>query len=61
MISISVTDVRRYMFNMVKSVQNGDVVTISSKDGNAIPISENEWNGIKEMLYLLPFPVCSSL
>jgi prevent-host-death family protein len=56
MISLSVTDARREIFNIVKAVQNSDAVTITSKDGNAVLISEDEWNGIKETLYLLSIP-----
>ncbi|MDR1404947.1 MAG: type II toxin-antitoxin system prevent-host-death family antitoxin [Candidatus Methanoplasma sp.] len=56
MISLSVTDARRDIFNIVKAVQNSDAVTITSKDGNAVLISENEWNGIKETLYILSMP-----
>jgi len=51
-----VTDARRDIFNLVKRVQNGDAVTIISKDGNAVLVSEDEWNGIKETLYLLSIP-----
>jgi len=54
--SLSVTDARRDIFNIVKAVQNGDTVTITSKDGNAILISEDEWDGINETLYLLSIP-----
>jgi len=56
MISLSVTDARRDIFNIVKAVQNSDAVTITSKDGNAVLVSEEEWNGIKETLYLLSIP-----
>jgi len=56
MISLSVTDARRDIFNIVKAVQNGDAVSITSKDGNVVLVSEDEWNGIKETLYLLSIP-----
>ena len=56
MITLSVTDVRCDLINIVKAVQGGNAVTIESKDGNAILISEDEWNGIKETLYLLSIP-----
>jgi len=56
MMSLSVTDARRDIFNIIKAVQNSDAVTITSKDGNAVLISEDEWNGIKETLYLLSIP-----
>ena len=56
MMSISVTDARRDIFNIVKAVQNGDAVTITSKDGNAVMVSESEWNGIKETLYIMSIP-----
>ena len=54
--SLSVTDARRDIFNIIKTVQNSDAVTITSKDGNAVLVSEDEWNGIKETLYLLSIP-----
>ncbi|MCL2712560.1 MAG: type II toxin-antitoxin system Phd/YefM family antitoxin [Methanomassiliicoccaceae archaeon] len=56
MMSLSVTDARRDIFNIMRTVQNSDAVTITSKDGNAVLVSENEWNGIKETLYLLSIP-----
>ena len=56
MMSMNVTDARRDIFNIVKAVQNSDAVTITSKDGNAVLVSEDEWNGIKETLYLLSIP-----
>ncbi|MCL2149253.1 MAG: type II toxin-antitoxin system Phd/YefM family antitoxin [Methanomassiliicoccaceae archaeon] len=56
MMSLSVTDARRDIFNIIKAVQNSDAVTITSKDGNAVLVSEEEWNGIKETLYLLSIP-----
>jgi len=56
MMSLSVTDARRDIFNIIKAVQNSDAVTITSKDGNAVIVSEDEWNGIKETLYLLSIP-----
>ena len=56
MISVSVTDARRDLFNMIKDVQNSDAVTITSEDGNAVLMSESEWNGIQETLYLLSIP-----
>jgi len=56
MMSLSVTDARRDIYNIIKAVQNSDAVTITSKDGNAVLVSEEEWNGIKETLYLLSIP-----
>jgi len=56
MVSLSVTYARRDFFKIVKAVRNGDAVTITSKDGNAVLVSEEEWNGIKETLYLLSIP-----
>ena len=56
MMSMSVTDASRDIFNIVKAVQNGDAVTITSKEGNAVMVSESEWNGIKETLCVLSIP-----
>ena len=46
----------KVIFKIIKTVQNSDAVTITSKDGNAVLVSEDEWNGIKETLYLLSIP-----
>jgi PHD/YefM family antitoxin component YafN of YafNO toxin-antitoxin module len=56
MISVSVTDAHRDLFNIVKTIQNSDAMTITSEDGNAVLMSESEWNGIQETLYLLSIP-----
>jgi len=52
MISWSVTDARRDISSLIRAVQN----TITSIDGNAVLVSEDEWNGIKETLYILSIP-----
>ena len=56
MMSMNVTEARRDLFKMIKAVQNSDAMTITSEDGNAVLMSESEWNGIQETLYLLSIP-----
>jgi len=56
MMSMNVTEARRDLFKMIKAVQNSDAMTITSEDGNAVLMSESEWNDIQETLYLLSIP-----
>jgi len=54
--TINVTQARNDMFKVMDSVLEGRRTTITSKKGNAILLSEEEWNGIMETLYVLSDP-----
>ncbi|MDR0887624.1 MAG: type II toxin-antitoxin system Phd/YefM family antitoxin [Candidatus Methanoplasma sp.] len=56
MTTVNITQARKDIYDLVRSVQSGESVTITAKDGNAVLISESDWNGIKETLYLLSIP-----
>ena len=54
--TINVTQARNDIFGVMQSVLGGRMVTITSKNGNAVLISEEEWNEIVETLYVLSDP-----
>ncbi|MCL1984430.1 MAG: type II toxin-antitoxin system Phd/YefM family antitoxin [Methanomassiliicoccaceae archaeon] len=54
--TINVTQARSDLFKVMDSVLEGRKVTITSKKGNAVLLSEEEWNGIVETLYVLSDP-----
>ena len=54
--TINITQARKDIFEVMRSVLGGRMVTITSKNGNAVLISEKEWNGIAETLYVLSDP-----
>jgi len=53
---INITQFRKDLFGTMESVLNGRMMTITSKSGNAVLVSEEEWNGIMETLYVLSDP-----
>ena len=57
---INVTQARKDLFNLVNDVQNGEKVTITSKNCNAVLMSEDDYNSIIETLYLLSDPEMAS-
>ena len=54
--TINVTQARNDWFKVIKSVLEGRKIMIRSKKGNSILLSEEEWNGIIETLYVLSDP-----
>ena len=56
MATVNATEARRNLFNMINLALENERVTITSKNGNAVLISEEELNSILETLYLLSDP-----
>ena len=54
--TVNVTQARNNLFKMMDLVLEGRKTTITSKKGNAVLISEEEWNEIIETLYVLSDP-----
>ncbi|MCL2509769.1 MAG: type II toxin-antitoxin system Phd/YefM family antitoxin [Methanomassiliicoccaceae archaeon] len=54
--TINITQARKDLFRIMDSVLEGRRATITSKKGNAILLSEEEWNGIVETMYILSDP-----
>ena len=57
MTHVNITNLRKNLFDYVnQAVEYNDVINISTKDGNAVMISEEEYNTMMETLYRLSVP-----
>ena len=57
MTTINITNARKELYNLVENVNRyNDPTLIVSKKGNAILISEDDWNAIQETVYLNSIP-----
>lgn len=57
MINTNATNFRENIFNVLKqTILFNEPVNISTKDGNAVLISESDYNGLMETLYLTSQP-----
>ena len=57
MLNTNVTSFRKDMFRILEqTIKWGEPVNISTKDGNAVVISEDDYNGLMETLYLSSMP-----
>lgn len=54
---VPVTNARQNIYNLIEqTIVNSEPIQITSKKGNAILISEDDWNSLQETLYLLSIP-----
>ncbi len=54
---INTTNARKDLYNLIQKVnENSEPVLIAGKDFNAVLISENDWNSIRETMYLKSIP-----
>ena len=57
MTNVNATNLRKNLFEYLNSaVEFNDVINVNTKKGNAIIISEEEYNGLMETLYLISIP-----
>lgn len=57
MIHTNATNFRKNIFHMLEqTIKYNEPVNISTKDGNAVVISEEDYNGLMETLYLCSIP-----
>ena len=57
MINTNATNFRENIFNVLKqTILFNEPVNISTKDGNAVLISESDYNGLMETLHLSSIP-----
>ena len=50
---VNITTARRDLHYLVSKVQDHEAITITSKDGNAILVSEEDWESIIETIYVM--------
>ena len=57
MSNTNVTNLRKNLFEYLNSaVEFNDIINVNTKNGNAIILSEQEYNGLLETLYLCSIP-----
>ena len=56
MTTVNITQVRKDIYSLMDSVLEEGAITITSKRGNAVLISEDDWKAFRETLYLLSVP-----
>jgi antitoxin YefM len=57
MINTNATNFRKNIYGMLEqTIKYNEPVNISTKDGNAVVISEEDYNGLQETLYLSSMP-----
>ena len=53
MINLNISNARQDLYKIASScIKYNDIVTISTKDGNVIMLSEDDYNSLIESLYL---------
>ena len=61
MTNVNATNLRNNLFSYLESaIDYNDVINVSTKKGNAIIISEEEYSGLLETLYLTSNPTMKS-
>jgi antitoxin YefM len=57
MLNTNATNFRKNIYNLLEqTIKYNEPVNISTKDGNVVMMSEEEYNGILENLYLSSIP-----
>lgn len=57
MTNTNITNFRKNVFEYInQAIEYNDVINVSTKTGNAVIMSEEEYNGIMETLYLSSDP-----
>ena len=57
MLNTNITNFRKNIFGMLEqTIKFNEPINISTKDGNAVIISEEDYNGLIETLYLTSDP-----
>jgi len=57
MSTINISEARARLYRLVdETTENHEPVLITGKRGNAVLVSEDDWNAIQETLYLVSIP-----
>lgn len=57
MTNTNATNLRKNLFDYLNSaIEFNDIINVNTKKGNAVILSEQEYNGIMETLYLCSIP-----
>ena len=57
MLNTNITNFRKNIFGLLEqTIKFNEPVNVSTKDGNAVIISEDDYNGLMETLYISSIP-----
>lgn len=57
MINTNITSFRKNLFSLIdQAIRFSEPVNISTKEGNAVLLSEDDYNALMETLYISSFP-----
>lgn len=57
MLNTNITSFRKNIFSMLEqTIKYNEPINISTKDGNAVVISEEDYNGLMEMVHICSVP-----
>lgn len=57
MLNTTITNFRKDIYNLLEqTIKFNEPVNVSTKNGNAVVLSEDEYNGMVETLYLYSIP-----
>ncbi|MEG0895486.1 MAG: type II toxin-antitoxin system Phd/YefM family antitoxin [Oscillospiraceae bacterium] len=57
MVIVNITTLRKDVYNYVDmAIKYNQPITVTTKEGNAVILSEEEYNGLMETLYLTSVP-----
>lgn len=57
MLNTNITNFRKNIFTLLEqTIKFNEPVNVSTKDGNAVIISEDDYNGLMETLYISSIP-----
>ena len=57
MLNTNITNFRKNIFGLLEqTIKFNEPVNVSTKDGNAVIISEEDYNGLMETLYIYSIP-----
>jgi len=58
MTTLPITKVRANLYSLIKQVSdNHEQITITTKNKNAVLVSEDDWSSIQETMYLMSSPI----
>lgn len=57
MTNVNITNLRKNLFDYInQAIEYNDVINVNTREGNAVIISEEEYNSMMETLYLTSIP-----
>lgn len=57
MTNVNITNLRKNLFDYInQAIEYNDVINVNTREGNAVIISEEEYNSMMETLYLTSVP-----